>query len=164
MNAIAISQTFLKKAQHISDLLAIGGNLMEVINEKVIHDLRRRISQQKAHVDKSFLRNVNELTTFYCENDTRLNWSEVFENLVSLTNLKENHAALDNSALIEIATLISSNIVTYESEIPYSLTPQNICQITRLFPIIFNKTANGGSFLNLHEFVYTPGARVSTIY
>ena len=63
------------------------------------------------------------------------------------------------SLINEIAKQISDNIVTHISNIPNIVLSQtNINTVIKLVPVIYFVAKDINCFLNLHEFVYTPGA------
>ena len=59
--------------------------------------------------------------------------------------------------MIQAAKVIQENIVVNEKELELPATPELICKIVKLMPVIYLKDTKN-SLINLHEFVMTPGA------
>ena len=78
---------------------------------------------------------------------------ELIDRLNSRTDL--NTVKIDD--LLEAASLILENIVVEEQELTFTVTPEKIRKIEKLMPVIYLKRFNKFLFVNLHEFVYTPG-------
>ena len=73
--ALVLSQTYLKRAECIKDLICMLGGLTRSIQDKyMLANLKRRISQQSTISDKLFLRSEEELFELFCENNTSLSW------------------------------------------------------------------------------------------
>ena len=90
MNAFALSQTYLKRAEYIKDLLAIIGNIKCLINSKLLKNLRKRVKQQEQKENANFVRSEKELLQFFCENDTTLTWDDIFDKLIESQNCRTN--------------------------------------------------------------------------
>ena len=43
------------------------------------------------------------------------------------------------------------------SELPFNVTPEKVRKIVKLMPVIYLKNNQNSAFVNLHEFVFTPG-------
>ena len=61
-----------------------------IINHDFLTSLRRRLKQQNDVTNKSFVRSENELLNFFCENDTKLKWGVVQDNLIDFENSRFN--------------------------------------------------------------------------
>ena len=74
MNAFELSQTYLGKAEVISDFITASSQLsLQISNKDLLSLLRRRINQQKltsSSYSQSFYRHDGELLKFSCENNT----------------------------------------------------------------------------------------------
>ena len=78
-----ISQSYLKKSEAITNLLASMGGLKDLISQsELLHAIRRRIKQQNDSVNKYFARNPDELLNFFCEKNTDITWSDVDDTLI----------------------------------------------------------------------------------
>ena len=65
---------------------------------------------------------------------------------------------MTHEKLLEISNIISSNIVTTLSVLEVPNDDSVVQQIIKLFPVIYILKGKHGVFINLHEFVYIPGA------
>ena len=126
--------------------------------------MKKRIRQQKEVIEKNFTRNPNELVKLSCENDTHLTWEDAFDRIIDMENCREK-TIVSYETLISIAKLLSCSIATDIRELGVNLTAEQIAHITRLLPVVYchysggvGRGGGGGAFINLHEFVYTPGA------
>ena len=78
LNTYEMSQSYLKKANLITEtIVALGALKKMIINHDFLTSLRRRLKQQNDVTNKSFARSENELLNFFCENDTKLKWGVV---------------------------------------------------------------------------------------
>ena len=157
MNMFALSQTYLKRAEYIEDLLAIIGNIKCLINSELLKNLRKRVKQQEQKKDANFVRSEKELLQFFCENDTTLTWDDVFDKLIESQNCRTN-VGIPISQMLAISQLICSNIVTHSDEMEISLSSSQLKDIIRMMPVIFVESEKCKAFINLHELVMSPGA------
>ena len=66
-----IIQSYLKKSEAITNLLASTGGLKDLISQsELLNAIRRRIKQQNDNFNNHFVRNPDELLNFFCENNT----------------------------------------------------------------------------------------------
>ena len=158
MNSFALSKTYLKKAEITAELLTACANLNSIINDRHLHyALSRRISQQKENSSSFatiFTRRENELLNFVCENNTKLPWTEVFDTLIEMENSNNNKFPIEITKLIRAANIISTNIVTRRDELQINNGTETI---VKLFPVIYVCNKDIDCFINIHEFVFTPG-------
>ena len=158
-NAFELSQTYLRKAEVISDFITASSQLsLQISNKDLLSSLRRGINQQKLtslSYSQSFYRNDGELLKFSCENNTQLSWEKVFQMLMDLEISNNNLLPVDSADLIHVALLISSNIVTHLAEL--NLTNKAIDVVVKLFTRLYVCNKDVHCFINIHEFVYTPG-------
>ena len=75
--------------------------------------------------------------------------------LMDLEISNNNLLPVDSADLIHVALLISSNIVTHLAEL--NLTNEAIDVVVKLFPVLYVCNKDVHCFINIHEFVYTPG-------
>lgn len=157
MRAALISETYLKKAEKIKELICTIGIIQtKITNKDLLSNLRRRLKQQS---NNSTSRKSGELHKCICYNNSKLSWEDTFD--VFLDHENSNlalHGPLTTTQLTEIGQIISENIVTTVSEIEIVMNDDCLHQILRHMPVMFLKTEKSGVFLNLQEFVYTPGA------
>ncbi len=158
--SVQISKTYLIKAELIQKLLAVLGILKERISElDLLNSLRRRIKQQNESINKNFIRNEGELLNFFCENNTSLEWSDVDDNLIDFFNSRTKiPGGIELDDLIEASKILRQNILTEESELNISTSPDLVRKIVKLMPVMYIKSNGKSLFFNLHEFVLTPGA------
>ena len=160
MTATSISATYMKKAETIKKIIEIGGRLNILINDKVLkRTLRKRISEYDKVQSNNFIRDPNELHTVLCLNSTQRLWEDVTDEIILCHNSTEKPSPIAWDQLLEISDTILSKVVTKVSELDIkSDTDACIHQITRLMPTMYVSNSFGGVFINLHEFVYVPGA------
>ena len=155
---LQISQTYLKKSKQLTNLIVCLGRLQTLITDNdLLVALTRRIKQQNEVISKSFVRNSNEFMNFFCENDTKLTWDAVTEELVNFLNSRTEFRAIDIDELFKAAMMISENVVTDERDLNFNLTPEKTRKIVQLMPVLLVKKKSCSYFINLHEFVYIPG-------
>ena len=65
--------------------------------------------------------------------------------------------------LLTTAGILSENVVTFMSELLFNITPKKVRKIVKLMPVIYLKNNQNSAFVNLHEFVITPGIFESII-
>ena len=64
---------------------------------------RRRIKQQNDSVNIHFVRNLDELLKFFCENNTDLTWSDVNDTLIDYVNSRTQISRIEINHLIQVA-------------------------------------------------------------
>ena len=72
--------------------------------------------------------------------------------------LLRNKGELSSAQLQEAVEIISSNIVTKVCELNFPCSQTSIDQLIKLLPVMFVNNNQGSFFINLHEFVYSPGS------
>ena len=153
-----MSQTYLKKANLISDTISVLGTLKRLITDgNFLTALRRRLKQQNSVTNKYFVQNPNELLNFFCENDTKLKWDMVQDNLVYFENSRIDLGTIEIDELLTTSSILLENVVTFIPELPFTVRPRKIRKMVKLMPVIYLKSNEHSTFLNLHEFVFTPG-------
>lgn len=159
MTASLISQTYLTKLEVIKNIVFKVGQLnMKVADKNILSDLRRRIKQQDGSKLTLTSRKPDELHACFCYNNTNLTWEEAFDNIIIMENSGITQDPLSTDQLRAIASITSENIVTMPEETGCVMTNDALHQILKLMPVMLLQTKTGAIFLNLHEFVYTPGA------
>ena len=73
-----------------------------------------------------------------------------------MDNLNDQQQPLSCDKLMAIAEILSENVVTTQRELDHVLTSDEIHQIIKLMPMIL-LTKKDCVFINLHEFLFTPG-------
>ena len=143
----------------MKEILVTAATFNTLINDSfILKSLKRRISQQKDVLDKSFSINPSDYSfQFYCCNGVNLKWSEVFELLINYQNEGINISPISLEKLLQIAEIISTNIITSASVIE-NIDSSKTDQILKFFPVTYVKTEIGQFFINLKEFIYTPGS------
>ena len=69
------------------NLLTLLGVLKDKITDpELLIALHRHIKQQNEIVNKSFIRNSDEMLNFFCENNTQLTRADVEDNLILYIN------------------------------------------------------------------------------
>ena len=158
MNIHMITQTYLKKGEIIKDVIVKAGQInLKVSDSSLLNDLRRRIKQQQGDKLDLTSRSLNELTECFCYNNCAMTWEETFDRLVDTENGNELQQPLSYDQLKEVADIISENIVTSQAELENVTTNDAIHQVLKLMPVMLLKKEKP-VFINLHEFVFTPGA------
>ena len=118
MAPLALSQTYLRKAQVIADFITTCSVLNTYISDPdLLNGLKRRINQQKSNSSScrfSFLRKPSELMTFSCENNTKLTWDQVFDSLTDMQNSNNKTFTADISELMNIAL---TNTIEYSNSL-----------------------------------------------
>ena len=74
---------------------------------------------------------------------------------MDLENSNNNLLPVDSADLIHVALLICSNIVTHLAEL--NLTNEAIDVVVKLFSVLYVCNKDVHCFINIHEFIYTPG-------
>ena len=74
-------------------ILVTAATFNTLINDSfILKSLKRRLSQQKDVLDKSFSINPSDYSfQFYCCNGVNLKWTEVFELLINYQNESNKH-------------------------------------------------------------------------
>ena len=99
-----ISQSYLKKSAAITNLLASMGGLKVLISQYgLLNANRRRIKQQNDSVNIHFVRNLDELLKFFCENNTDLTWSGVNNTLIDYVDSRTQISGIEINHLIQVA-------------------------------------------------------------
>ena len=142
--------------------------LLSVLKDKItdpelLITLHRHIKQQNEIVNKSFIRNSDEMLNFFCENNTQLTWADVEDNLILYINSRTEVPSTETDELIQASDIIKQNIVTYERELEFSMTPEKVRKIVKTMPVMYLKSQIKSLFINLHEFVLTPGVFESVL-
>ena len=152
LNTYEMSQSYLKKANLITEtIVALGALKKMIINHDFLTSLRRRLKQQNDVTNKSFVRSENELLNFFCESDTKLKWGVVQDNLIDFENSRFNLGTIERDELLTTAGILSENVVTFMSELPFNVTPEKVRKIVKLMPVIYLKNNQNLVFVNLHE-------------
>ena len=152
LSTYEMSQSYLKKANMITETSVALGALKKVVtNRDFLTSLRRRLKQQNDVTNKSFVRSENELLNFFCESDTKLKWGVVQDNLIDFENSRFNLGTIERDELLTTAGILSENVVTFMSELPFNVTPEKVRKIVKLMPVIYLKNNQNLAFVNLHE-------------
>ena len=65
--------------------------------------------------------------------------------------------------MIRASDTIQQNIVTYEREFEFSMTLEKGRKLVKKMPVMYLKSQRKSLFINLHEFLLTPGAFKSVL-
>ena len=114
------------------------------------------MKQQKNVFDQSFSINPSDYLNYFATT-LNLKWNDVFELLTDYQNEGVKTTPMSPEILLQNAEIILTNIVTSGSVL-HDLGSPGIDQILKFFPVIFVKAELGQFFINLKEFIYTPGA------
>ena len=159
MNSFALSRSYLKKAEIISEFITASATLTSLITDpSLIYALNRPIAQQKkcsSSYTSIFRITENELLSFTCENDCKLTWNQVFEALIDMQNSNTTKFPIETSELIRVAQIISTNIVSHRMEL--QINSEAIESLVKLFPVTYVCNKDTECFINIHEFNYSPG-------
>ena len=80
------------------------GGLKDLISQYgLLNANRRRIKQQNDSVNIHFVRNLDELLKFFCENNTDLTWSDVNDTLIDYVNSRTQISGIEINHLIQVA-------------------------------------------------------------
>ena len=87
-NALVLSETYLKKAKIVKEILITGGTSNSLINDDFVKmSLKRRLKQQKNVPDQSFSINPSDYSfQFFCYKGVNLKRNDVFELLTYYQN------------------------------------------------------------------------------
>ena len=121
-----------------------------------MNDIRRRLKQQQNNQVNIISRKPNELTKCSCYNNSDHTWEKTFDNILEMENSRIVQQPLSYENLKDIANIMSENIVTLAEELDFFMSNDAIHQILRVMPVMLLKREKC-IFLNLHEFIYTPG-------
>ena len=81
----------------------------------------------------------------------------VQDNLVDFENSRIDLGTIEIDVLLIASSGLCENVVTFISELPFTVTPKKLRKMVKLIPVIYFKSKQNSTFLNLHEFVFTPG-------
>ena len=73
-------------------------------------------------------------------------------------NSRTQISGIEINHLIQIATKLQENIVANENELQVPVTPDLVRKTVKIMPVMYLKNIDKSLFINLHEFVLTPGA------
>ena len=107
----------------MNSLTSLGVLKDKITDPELLNALHRRIKQQNEIVNKFFIRNSDEMLNFFCENNTQLTWADVEDNLILYINSRTEVSGIETDELIRASDTIQQNIVTYEREFEFSMTP-----------------------------------------
>ena len=157
-SAIILSETFLKRSHCIKDIIIACGKLnAEITDNFVIKSFKHHIGQQKETLSSECKIDEDHDIGFSCLNDTSLSWTKVSEILIE-EELLCNKGELTSAQLQEAVEIISSNIVTTVCDLNFPCSQTSIDQLIKLLPVMLITNNQGSFFINLHEFVYSPGS------
>ena len=80
------------------------------------------------------------------------------QTIIPLAHLREWKTGLTVEELLEVATQLRNNIVMDVRVVNFCVTPEKIQKIVKLVPVMYMHSKSKSLFVNMHEFVYTPGA------
>ena len=86
-----------------------------------------------------------------------MTWADVEDNLILYINSRTEVPGIETDELIRASDTIKQNIVTYERELEFSMAPEKVRKIVKTMPVMYLKSQIKSLFINLHEFVLTPG-------
>ena len=86
-----------------------------------------------------------------------MTWADVEDNLILYINSRTEVPGIETDELIRASNTIQQNIVTYEREFEFSMTPEKVRKIVKTMPVMYLKSQTKSLFINLHVFVLTPG-------
>ena len=137
LSTFEMAQTYLKKANLILDTISWLGTLKKLITDRnFLTALRRRLKQQNSVTNKSFVRNPNELLNFFGENDTKLKWDMVQDNLVDFENSRIDLGTIEIDELLTASSILRENVATFIPELPFTVTPEKIRKMVKLMSVI----------------------------
>ena len=94
---------------------------------------------------------------FFCENNTELTWADVEDNLILYINSRTQVPGIETEEMIRASDTIQQNIVTYEHEFEFSMTPEKVRKNVKTMYVVYLKNQTESLFINQHGFVLTPG-------
>ena len=124
----------------MNSLTSLGVLKDKITDPELLNALRRRIKQQNEIVNKFFIRNSDEMLNFFFENNTQLTWADVEDNLILFINSRTEVPGIQTDELIRASNTIQQNIVTYEHEFEFSMTPEKVRKIVRTMPVMYLKS------------------------
>ena len=66
---------------------------------------------------------------FFCENNTQLTRADVEDNLILYIDSRTEVPGIETDELIRASDTIQQNIVTYEREFEFSVTPEKVRKV-----------------------------------
>ena len=134
MTAMNLSQTFLKKCEAVSRLIYLLCKLKDKISDsELLSKLRRRITQQNAVTNKLFIRNNEELIQYFCENNTRLMWDIVLNNLINHFNSNTDLGSFCIEELMMVTEEIRRSIFLDTTELQRDETLEKVRKFVNPF-------------------------------
>ena len=128
------SQTFLKKSEAVSRLIYLLCKLKDKISDsELLSKLRRRITQQNAVTNKLFIRNNEELIQYFCENNTRLMWDIVLNNLINHFNSDTDLGSICIEELMMVAEELRRSIFLDTTELQKDETLEKVRRVINPF-------------------------------
>ena len=156
--ALVLLQTYLKCAECIKDLTCKLGSLTRSIRDKYMQaSLKRQILQQSFISNKLFLRLEGELVELFCENNTSLCWDSVNSDLTDSVESDTQYRGITIDELCKVAQSLQTNICIDLKELDFDFNNQKLCTVVKLTPVFLLSNKEPTIFINLNEFVYTPG-------
>ena len=106
-NALVLSETYLKKAKIVKEILITGGTSNSLINDDFVKtSLKRRLKQQKNVPDQSFSINPSDYSfRFFCYNGVNLKRNDVFELLTYYQNEGVTTTPMSSKMLLQNAIM-----------------------------------------------------------
>ena len=142
----------------MNSLTSLGVLKDRITDPELLNTQRRCIKQQNEIVNRFFIKNSDEMLHFFCENNTELTWEDIEDNLILYITSRTQVPGTENDELIRASDTIQQNIVTYEQEFEFSMTPEKVRKIVKTMPVMYLKNQTKSLFINLHKLVLTPGA------
>ena len=128
------SQTFLKKSEAVSRLIYLLCKLKDKISDsELLSKLRRRITQQNAVTNKLFIRSNEELMQYFCENNTRLMWDIVLNNLINHFNSDTDLGSICIEELMMVAEELRRSIFLDTTELQRDETLEKVRKFVNPF-------------------------------
>ena len=159
-----LSQSYLKKSETLMNSLTLLGVLKDKITDpELLNALRRPIKQQNEVVNKVFIRH-DEILNFFCENNKQLTWADVEYNRILYINSCKEVPGIETDELIRASDTIQQNIITYEREFQFSMTPEKVRKIVKTIPVMYLKSQTKSLFINMLEFALTLGVFESILF
>ena len=97
------------------------------------------------------------MLNLFCENNTQLTWADKEGNLILYINSQTEVPRIETDEFIGACDTIQQNIVTYEREFEFSMTPEKVRKIVKTMRVMYLKSQTKSLFIKLHKFVLTPG-------
>ena len=121
-------------------LTSLGLLKDKITDPELLNALRRSIKQQNKIVNKLFIRNCDDMLNFFCKNNTQLTWADAEDNLIFYINSRTEVPGTGTDEVIRAFDTIQQNIVTYEREFEFSMTPENVRKIVKTMPVMYLKS------------------------